>query len=827
MFAPHWFLASVAAGGATDPRQLDELDLDWVAAVVPGTVAQALQRAGRWTIDIPQDFDAVDWWYRCAFDGDQVPSGACILRFDGLATLADVWLNGTHVLQSHNMFVRYEVPVTALHDSLNELTICFRSLNADLARRRPRPRWKTKLVERQQLRWIRTSLLGRIPGWSPPVAPVGPWRGIVLEPRASGAVSNVALHPWLDGETGVVDVSASVAAGRDLRVAARLSVGAAVAPLGVQWGGEQCELRGRVMLDRPELWWPHTHGTPALHKCTLHVTTDGVDSSVDLGRVGFRRVAALNGDGGFELRINDAPVFCRGACWTVNDIVSLDGRTDDYVRALSQLRDAGANMVRVGGTMTYEHPDFYRLCDELGLLVWQDFMFANMDYPADDPAFAASVEREAFQQLQRLGRHACVAVYCGNSEVEQQAAMLGVPAERWSNRLFSEVLPGLCRRWHPSATYVPSTPSGGTLPFHVGTGIAHYYGVGAYLRPIADARTAGVRFATECLAFANVPARDVVARLMGGGLPAIHDPRWKRRTPRDTGAGWDFEDVRDHYLRDTYGVDPVSLRAFDPVRYLELGRVTTGEVMSRVFSEWRSQRNPCQGGLVWFYRDLWEGAGWGITDSRGTPKACYYFLRRAWQPRTILLTDDGLDGLGCHVVNDAPVPMTADLELTLLRDGHVVVAKAAVTCAVAARSARTIGADAVLGAFYDVTYAYRFGPPRHDVTIATLRSGGDVIAEAFHFPRAVEPRKGPARVSAVAKATGDDGWCVTVESDRFLYATHVDAPGFTTDDDYFHLPPNRPKTVTLRPNRDAGEGVLHGFVEALNLADAVALSLVE
>ena len=147
-------------------------------------------------------------------------------------------------------------------------------------------------------------------------------------------------------------------------------------------------------------------------------------------------------------------------------------------------------LTRVGGTMVYESDDFYRACDELGLLVWQDFMFARMDYPQDQ-AFVSSVTTEATQQVHRLSRHPSVALYCGNSEVEQQAAMVGVPRDAWRSRLFSEVLPEICARWHPAAPYVPSTPSGGAMPFHADSGITHYYGVGAYLRPVADARRAG------------------------------------------------------------------------------------------------------------------------------------------------------------------------------------------------------------------------------------------------------------------------------------------------------------------------------------------------
>ena len=330
-------------------------------------------------------------------------------------------------------------------------------------------------------------------------------------------------------------------------------------------------------------------------------------------------------------------------------------------------------MLRVGGTMVYESDDFYRLCDELGILVWQDFMFANMDYPVDDPDFAANIEAEAKYQLARLAAHPCFAVLCGNSEVEQQAAMRGVPRELWRNRWFATRLPELCAEYRPGTTYVPSTPSGGALPFHVRHGVAHYYGVGAYLRSPREVRSADVKFAPECLAFANVPGPEAVSAIMGGGLPALHHPRWKQRVPRDTGAGWDFDDVRDFYLQHFFAVDPVKMRCFDPARYLQLSRVVSGEMMAQVFAEWRSGHSRNHGGLVWFFKDLWPAAGWGIVDSLGIPKAAYYYLRRSWLSRQITVTDEGLDGLHLHVINETAEPLDGFVELLLLKDEHVVV----------------------------------------------------------------------------------------------------------------------------------------------------------
>jgi beta-mannosidase len=416
-----------------------------------------------------------------------------------------------------------------------------------------------------------------------------------------------------------------------------------------------------------------------------------------------------------------------------------------------------------------------------------------------------------------------VAIYCGNSEVEQQAAMLGMPRALWRSTLFADVLPELCERWHSGTPYVPSTPTGGPLPFHVGTGLTHYYGVGAYLRPVSDVRRAHVRFTSECLGFANVPGNDVVDLVMSGDVPATHDPRWKRRTPRDTGAGWDFEDVRDHYLQQVFATDPVRLRWSDPARYLELSRVITGELMSQVFSEWRSTFSSCRGGLVWFLKDFWPGAGWGILDSRGRRRRVSPPTRL--QPQVVVLTDEGLDGLHAHVINEIERPLSASLELTLLRDGHVVIAEARTRCDLKPRSSATYAFDALLDAFYDVSYAYRFGPAKHDVAAAVLRDdAGQILSEAFWFPSAASIKREATAVSATARALDDHSYVVTLTSDRFLSAAHIDANGFVPDDNYFCLMPGRIREIHLRPVSDRPNR-FSASVEALNLDSAAPVDL--
>jgi beta-mannosidase len=815
----NWSLRAAPAGGPAaappDPQS------GWLPIASALPVAAALRERGEWSLDGPPTaFDAQDWWYRLRFDAPRAQRGEqIVLGFDGLATLAEVTLNGQPLFASDNMFVAHECDVGArLRPAGNELLIRCRALEPELARRRPRPRWRTPMVAHQQLRWFRTTLLGRTPGWSPPAPAVGPWRDVWLERRDRLHVDNLRTEAFVEGTTGVVRCRLEMpGAGGDAMHSVTLEL---------ERGGHvhvqrlsPCaagQFAGELKVPNAALWWPHTHGEPCLYQAALRIrAADGSESRWELPAIGFRTVELDSAGGEFQLRVNGVPVFCRGACWTPLDAASLRSSAQACRDAVAQAGAAGMNMLRVAGTTVYEEDHFYDACDELGLLVWQEFMFASMDYPAGDPAFAASAVLEARQQLQRLHARPCLAVLCGNSEVQQQAAMWGAPREQWRSAFFEETLAQLCAEHAPSAPYWPSSAHGGAFPHQADAGTTSYYGVGAYLRPLHDARRSGLRFATECLAFANIPGERALERMPGGLATRVHHPAWKARSPRDLGAGWDFDDVRDHYLRTLFGVDPQQLRYADHERYLALGRMATGEAMAAAFAEWRRPASACRGALVLWLRDLWAGAGWGVVDESGAPKACYHYLKRALRPLAVLLTDEGGNGLAVHVINETAQDRQLELELIAWRDGDVQVARGELSLLAQARSARTLSCIDLLPHFMDLSYAYRFGPLPCDAVVVTLRDPlGVQLAQAFHFPGGLgaQPRI-DVGLRASVSVTGERTAQLLIATDRLAQGVHIDIPGFEPEDDYFHLAPGAEAHVTLRGAAGAAPS---GAVHAIN-----------
>ena len=827
----HWELASCEPGAVADLTALEGAALSWVRCSGPMTAAAALREAGVWHVDgVARRFDAEDWWYRVRFSVDAVEHAVeQWLCFDGLATIADVWLNGEPLLSVNGMFTAHERRVDAQLRAENVLVMRFHALDAALTMKRPRPRWRVPMLEAQQLRWFRTTLLGRTPGWSPPAAAVGPWRDIRLEVRTAVAVEQLVLRA--DGD-GTLDVGIALRAIADTEIhAATVAVtrGAARHEFPVALAANGVLHSHRVVVPHVAQWWPHTHGDPALYHVALTLATSRGPCTLDLGHVGFRTIDVRRDDGDFAVVVNGVPVFCRGACWTPLDVVSLGADEGQLPVAFDQLVDAGLNMVRVGGMMVYESDAFLDACDARGVLLWQDLMFANMDYPEEDPAFLHTVHTEVRQQLTRLSGRPSVAVVCGNSEGAQQAAMWGAGRERWSPALFHQEMPALVAQLLPEVVYWPSSTHGGDFPHQGDVGTTSYFGVGAYRRPLEDARRAEVRFATECLAFANIPGAAGLAAMCAdegaSGVP-VRSARWRERSPRDRGATWDFDDVRDHYVALLSGADPAALCAADEAHYLELSRELPGEVMARTMGEWRRARSVTRGALIWFLRDLWPGAGWGIIDATGQPKAAWYHLRRACAPVAVHISDEGGNGLALHVANDGACALTAQLDMTLWRDGEVAVGRGAREVTVPAHGSLELNAAALLDAFYDLSYAYRFGPPPLDlVSVRLVAANGAVLASAVQCVGPI-PTTREADLGLTAHAHRDAAgvWWLTVRTRRAALGVYFAMPGFRGSDEHFHLAPGDVRTLHLIP-RDMAHAALSvsGTVHAVNAATATSV----
>ncbi len=799
-----WELAASPPDACSGPSETESLP--WRPAHVPGTAAAAVGADGR-------DFDAEDWWFRLAF---AAPPGSederLYLVLGGLATVCEVYLNGEPLLESSSMWRAHELDVTDRIREDNQLLIACRALKPLLAkRRRPAPRWRSRIVYSGNLRWYRTMMLGRSPDYARGPAPVGPWRPVRLERRAVVGVDTLQIRPRLDGGDGIVAMRAQLRGSPPEAAAAIGEHRVSLRPDGDGWH------EGELRVPGAERWWPHTHGEPVLHELVVEAAGRPLASR----RIGFRSLSwagEIEVDG-LDLHVNDEPVFARGALWTPADLVSLAPSRDELRALLQHAREAGMNMLRIVGTGAYESPVFHDLCDELGILVWQDLMFATLDYPIQDDEFRREVEREVKEVVDRLAGRPSLAVVCANHELEQQPVMLGLDPTLGRDQLWREGLRTIVTESGADCAYVPGTPCGGEVPFRTDTGISHFFGVGGYFGSPADVRRAEVRFAAECLPCASVP--DAV------DVPASH-PDWKLGVPRDPvgwglGNGWDFDDVRDFYLGLLFGLDPTLLRRTDQMRYLALSRAVPGELMAEVIGEWRRAASPCRGALVLWLKDLLEGAGFGVLDHRGNPKVPYHYLRRAFAPVAVWTTDERLGGVVAHVANERSKSLSARLRVAFYRDFEACVAEAEEQLEVPARGSVERNVEGLLGRFVDAAYAYHFGPPAHDAIVVSLEAaeGGTLLSQSMRFP-AGRPIAPDTADRLGLRATAGEGHEITIRSRRLAYCVRLHTPGFEPADDAFSVEPGHERTIPLRPT-GAQDAPVSGSLTALNLEGSVKI----
>ncbi|WP_020167300.1 MULTISPECIES: glycoside hydrolase family 2 protein [Methylotenera] len=783
---------------------------------VPGTITSN---------DVQKDaqLDQYDHWVCISFNATTHSNTVNFLQFDGLLTHADVFLNGNLIVQSRNAFQTHLVNVSAHLQANNQLYICFRAIAPLLAKKQARGRHSTKLVNERHLRFIRTPTLGYMLGFASATKLIGAYRPISLVTQQQFLVQSSQIDTHLSlPNTGVftlnLQLKSLVKSPESvilLVIDESTQTQVAHYPVNISQQQDMIYIKASGDVQNVAAYWPHTHGKPQRYLFKLVLDTD---CEIQLGLYGFRQFSRVDN----QINMNGTPIFLRGACWTPMSPANLQTSAEDLRERLNLLKRAGINMLRIPGNMPYECDDFYQLCDALGILIFQDFAFTNFDYPDTDTDFVASVTVEATQFLNKHGNRACLSILAGNSEVAQQASMMGLDLNQLGNPIFDDVLKGLSAQFAPNVTYISSSPMSDTIPFHVGNnnGSSHYYGVGGYMRDFDDARLFKGQLIAECLAFSHVPEESSLIQFFNQELLPTHHPHWKEGVPRDNGAGWDFADITDYYVEQLFGVNVKSLRATQPQRYLDLCRAASCEVVERTMAIFRSNAPKGRAALVWLLHDLKPGAGWGYIDSFGVPKSPFYGLARASQPITVLFVDEGLEGLAVYLANDSAELLDYQLEIALITAEGSLFERATQACQLTPRSVKRISVDAFLGRFVDSSYAYRFGARGFVATVAKLTNlDGEIISQkVFVEPSLTLENRQDVDIVATLKQVEIDCYCLSLSTNKPAFFVTIDVPNCTLSDNYFHLMPSYSMQITLT-SRDLK---LHGRVRALN-TQAVAI----
>jgi beta-mannosidase len=801
----------VDLNGRWTVRQYDQPDDSMLEAVVPGCIHGDLLRAGA----IPDPYyrenerelqwigDA-DWIYRREIDipADVLAHDRIELQADGLDTLATVTINGRVAGHADNMFRSWAFDVAGyLKPGHNVIEIRFASANRHVRRRDAKRRvyrWGQTGLSVAAFSWIRKEACNFGWDWAPVLVTCGIWRDIRIVAFDRARLADV--HVRQRHARGKVDLTVDVSAERIGRV--RLSATVTVTRNGRRVANVTVPLRGRratleMTIARPALWWPRGLGSQPLYdvRVELH-TPDGERLDRWHRRIGLRRLELIRrpdrwGES-FHFSANGKPFFAKGANWIPADAVLSRLHPNDYARLLSDAAEVNMNMLRVWGGGIYEHDAFYDRCDELGICVWQDFMFACSTYPTFDAEFMASVEAEAVDNVRRLRHHASLALWCGNNELEQ-----GLVSDTWTDhtmswadygKLFDRLLPRVVRAHDGERTYwpcSPHSPHGDRKDFNNPTcGDAHLWSVWHGRQPFEWYRTCEHRFNSE-FGFQSFPCPATVRRYTLPEDRNVTAPvmEWHQRS----GIG---NAVIMQYMLDWFRVP----RDFDAT--LWLSQIQQGMAMKFAVEHWRRSMPRGMGTLYWQLNDSWPVASWSSIDGYGVWKALHYMARHFYAPVMVSAVEDvGRGRVDVHVVNDRLGAFRGALRWTLTTAAGESLATGREPASVpGGRSRRVTRLDVA-------EPLARWGAADLLVWL-TLEANGGVVSRnlvSFARPKAVtwrDPRiratvteaaNGAFRVRLSAKATAPWTW-LDIENARVRY-----------DDNFVHLRPGEPQDITLVP----------------------------
>jgi beta-mannosidase len=658
-FAPR---EGIAAGAFAE--QFDEDG--WIDVPIPGDVHRALLAAGR--IDNPfydrneeqcRWVEDREWWYRLSFDGPREPLGPderLRLIFQGLDTFTTIWLNGEELGSHQNMFREavFDVGEHVRPGERNTLALLFERPLDHVGESAPY-QWGRN----PERAGMRKAQFGFGWDWGPRLPTIGIWRPVELKREHRAAIRGVHFYTLeIEHHKGKAAVAVRVEIERfaaDGPLTASITLADAKRTdersvveqtLVLDGAGSHLAATAYLTVENPRLWWTHDLGESTLYE--LLVTLRYGDTELDRQerRVGIRTVEldqspdpAERGTRYFRFVLNGVPIFARGADWIPADSFVGAIRNERYEMLLGAAKDANMNMLRVWGGGIYEHECFYDLCDRLGLLVWQDFMFACAAYPERPPEFVAEVEKEARYQVGRLRSRPCLALWCGNNEnqwihdrVHWQEPANAVPGALY----YHEILPCVVEELDGKTPYWPGSPFGGNDHNSREEGNVHNWEVwhGNFPRRFGEeprqestpenvsflryAEDAG-RFISEFGMHAS-PVYETLRRAIPKEQLYHHSPSMDHHNKDDP------KNKGDNLMLTVTGLPK------DLDEYIDFSMIAQAEGLKFGIEHFRRRKPHCSGTLFWQLNDCWPCLSWSVLDYYGFGKAGYYYVRRAYAP---------------------------------------------------------------------------------------------------------------------------------------------------------------------------------------------------
>jgi beta-mannosidase len=680
-----WQFRQIAASGAQGEN-------GWLPATIPGDVHLDLLANKKITDPFFRDnesklqwIEQESWEYQLSFEvTPALLSRANVdLVFDGLDGAAEVSLNGAKLLSAGNSFRVWRVPAKShLHAGKNLLSVVFQSplkAAAEIAAGDP---WQPK-TKTEAKTYLRKPAYEYGWDWGPRFVTSGIWKPVRLEAWNGVRIADFAIRQR-DVSKEVAHLDAEVEIEADARVA---NAGPASVIVKFSDNGKPVMAyakvnfhAGRNVIDlpieikKPKLWYPTGYGEQPLYEFTAQVvsTEQGIDERKV--KAGLRSIVLhreLDKWGrSFEFMVNGIPVFAKGA-----DVIPFDSfpnrvTTANYRRILQSARDANMNMIRHWGGGYYESDEFYAICDELGIMVWQDFMFGN-DWQPGTYAFKQNIEAEAEDQVRRLRNHPSIVLWCGNNETESAlnwGSRAALPADvrfqMWQDYLtvFSGILPRVVARLNPETPYWPSSPSADyeEVSDHYQSGDHHDWSVWHGRVPFSEYEKHHWRFVTE-YGFQSFPEmRTVESFTQPEDRTGIFTPVMLAHQKNNEGNS---------LIQDYTNKDYPAPKDFPS--FLYVSQVVQAEGIKIGTEHFRRLRPETMGSIFWQLNDCWPVASWSSIDYYGRWKALQYYARRFYAP--VLVSPHVEDGvLKVYIVSDKVKIEPATLRVRLMDfDGKV------------------------------------------------------------------------------------------------------------------------------------------------------------
>ena len=788
---------------------LNEENNEWQKATVPGFIHLDLLNNeeiqdpffGKNELDLKW-IEEKNWIYKLYFTPEDVIFNHenILIRFDGVDTYADIFINGKKILTTNNMFHPWFAEIKSyLRSSENELIVKFRSPINEV-----RSKMKSlnyELPAENDQAGNTSPHTRKAPyhygwDWGPSFVSSGIWKDVTLLGYSGWYVENISIvnSDLYNGNAELlveVNIFSNVEELIQIIISEPKTKTKEIFEIEIRKGNNA--LQQKILMIKPELWWPRGHGEQPLYNFTIKIESK-TNIYEQVKRLGIRKVlinreADERGES-FAIYVNNTPIFAKGANWIPGDSFTTRMTGKDYECLLDTAAKANMNMLRVWGGGIYEPDHFYELCDEIGIMVWQDFMFACSMYPADDK-FLKSVDKEARYQVNRLKSYACIMLWCGNNEIASGWISWGwkekLPDSVWKDYdiLFHHLLPSICHELDPGRLYWPSSPGHSLiLPKEdqiYGRGDNHYWGVWHGGDSFEAFEENVGRFMSE-YGMQSLPSLNTIMTFANKEDLHIDSEVMNAHQKASLGTGNLIKYIEDHYTMNGNFESTVIL-----------SQIMQAQAIKSAVESHRRNMPFCMGTLYWQFNDCWPAISWSSIDYEGNWKALHYLAKRFFDSTLISLIEKD-EMIDIYLVNDIKKEYSAQLFTRLYRfDGTLIFEKKMDI------DVKSYSSDIILSLNKNELIGQ--DDPSEVFMKCDLLSNNKIISSNNYFFIKAKDLKIPKAKFEFDNKKINEKYLITIKAYSFIYQLHISAKNAKGifSDNYFEMLPNEVVTIEFNP----------------------------